>query len=179
MRDHFETEIQAREYLASHAWKQPKDYFGFSPIGDYLIVSQHRDSDSLVRSNYIEASKMIEALEPETFAETKYSETAAYAWSARHWAVGYVDYFMVSQSAPVAMLIAAANILRSIEEYPALNEDAWGELEYGEACDYWRDISLRQRVEFCREAGVSIFAARRADELPQDDCGYLYEMLRA
>lgn len=44
--------MDAIEYLPERAWKHPECYGGFSPDGDYLILSRHRDSDILSESNW-------------------------------------------------------------------------------------------------------------------------------
>jgi hypothetical protein len=66
-----------------------------------------------------------------------------------------------------------------IEDYPALDDDAWSNLEYEEACETWASWSVRERASEIKrlDPGCSIFAARR-EELPQDDSGILYDMLR-
>ena len=38
--------------LEDSKWVHPNSYAGFSPDGDYLIVTQHRESDALDRSNW-------------------------------------------------------------------------------------------------------------------------------
>ena len=45
--------MNAIEHLPEFAWKTPQHYAGFSPIGDYVLCTQHRDSDALSRSNWI------------------------------------------------------------------------------------------------------------------------------
>ncbi|MDE2022560.1 MAG: hypothetical protein KGI71_06655 [Patescibacteria group bacterium] len=169
----------AREILAAQAWKHPDSYGGFSPEGDYLIVSQHRDSDALTRSNY---RSVMRILEGESYDSGHSGELAAdrppvYDWRARHWAVGWIEYIMVRADAPETTLIAAAEILAALADYPVVDESDYSELEFSEACDTWEHATIADRVEWCRECGISIFAARRS-ELPQDDNGALYETLR-
>ena len=53
-----------------------------------------------------------------------------------------------------------------------LDEMDWSEREWNAACGVWEQASVRDRMDYCKRAGVSIFAARRA-ELPQDDNGSL------
>ena len=43
------------------AWEHPSDYGGFSPDGDFVLLSQHRDSDVLSRSNWIRVCEDMKA----------------------------------------------------------------------------------------------------------------------
>ena len=63
-----------------------------------------------------------------------------------------------------------------LEDYPILDEMDWSEREWDAACEVWEHAGLRERIEYCSRAGISIFAARR-DELPQDDNGSLRDYL--
>jgi hypothetical protein len=63
-----------------------------------------------------------------------------------------------------------------LEDYPILDEMDWSEREWDAACEVWEHAGLRERIECCSRAGISIFAARR-DELPQDDNGSLRDYL--
>ncbi len=158
-------------------WSRPSDYGGFSPDGHHLIMSVHRDSDSLARSNWIEARKILaRAAGLETVPQDD-ADSPVYDWRAGHWAVGWVEYLMVRPDAPAQVLEAAQSILNMLEDYPALNEDAWSELEFDEACETWAAMSVRDRADTLKRCGQNIFAARRA-ELPQDDDGSLMEYLR-
>ena len=47
-------------------------------------------------------------------------------------------------------------------------------MEWEEAQNYWQQLPISYRVELCRDAEVSIFAARH-DYIPQQDSGYIYE----
>jgi hypothetical protein len=57
-----------------------------------------------------------------------------------------------------------------------MSDEHFSELEYTEAADYWARMRVRDRVEYCERAGISIFAARR-DYLPPDNTGALLELL--
>lgn len=171
------TPSKTAEILAGVKWTKPQYYAGFSPDGDYLLASQHRDSDSLTRSNWI---CICQEFETEAFdnRETEYEDRPnVYTWSASHCMVGYVDYLMVRSDAPEETLKAAAMILDKLEQYAVYDEDHWSELENNEACETWSGFSVRDRLEILKGTGVSIFAARR-DYMPDDDCGYIAERLR-
>lgn len=146
-------------------WKLPSSYFGAEWPEYYVFLSQHRDSDSLTRSNFICGLKAIGG-ESETVQVVRES----------HWAVGWVEWIAIHQDDEQALREADA-IAEKLEDYPVVNEDHWSELEWNEAQDYWASMSVRDRLELCEKAGVSIFAARR-DYIPQDDTGYIMESLR-
>jgi hypothetical protein len=50
-------------------------------------------------------------------------------------------------------------------------------LELNEAADYWANMSVRERTHYCRDAKISIFAARR-NHMPDDPNGYLFDRIR-
>lgn len=145
-------------------WTMPESYFGASWPDYYVFLSQHRDSDTLTRSNFCEA---LQELGGETDTVLIVRES--------HWAVGWVEWIAIEKTDERA-LEKADNILQSLEDYPVLNEQAFSELEYNEACDYWESLSLQERVCLCQECGINIFSARHA-YLPPDDSGYLLEKL--
>lgn len=167
-------------------WETPSDYFGFDPVGDIGIVAKSRDSDALTRSNWDAAkARMLEAAGvtqqdiDDWDGDDMDARPAVYDWRASHWAVGWVEYLMCRSDAPQAVLDEAQAIADDLADYPALDEDAWSELEYAEACETWASWSVRDRTREIQrlKPGCSIFAARR-EELPQDDSGVLYDMLR-
>lgn len=173
--------MRASEHLPETAWKQPSDYGGFSPVGDYCIMSQHRDSDALTRSNWECACKQLGA-EPfddghYIMSDTEYdARPMVYHWRARHWAVGWVECLMVRPDAPDDTLESAGEILCSLESYPVLDDDHFSALECHEACEMWAASSLANRLHYIRDTGISIFAIRR-DDMPSDDCGTIQQRL--
>lgn len=166
-------ETKQGDTLRKAQWETPSSYAGFDPVGDVLVLSVHRDSDALARSNWAVGGTLLRdaaaaAGEPES----------VYDWRASHWAVGWVDYLMVKRDAPESVLEAAAEILDSLSDYPVLSDDHWSDLEWSEACDYWASLSVRDRCHMIRDSGssASLFAARR-DSIP-DDNGAVLEALR-
>lgn len=148
-------------------WKMPGSYFGAVWPAYYVFLGQHRDSDSLTRSNFVCG---LAALGGED------SEETVVVVRESHWAVGWVEWIAIHQDNEAA-LRAADEVMESLEEYPIVNEDHWSELEWDEVSTYWEQMSVRTRAEFCRDARISIFAARRS-YLPPDDNGSLFERLR-
>jgi hypothetical protein len=130
----------------------------------YVFISQHRDSDSVTRSNFACA---LNELGGESDTVKVISES--------HWAVGWVEWIAIHASDSIA-LEKADEIACALSGYPILNEDHWSELEWTEACEYWESMTVESRMEYCQRAGVSIFAARH-DCMPYDESGMLQEIL--
>jgi len=152
-------------------WTRPDSYWGAEWHDFYVFLSQHRDSDSLTRSNF-------------TCALDKLGESKSCQWGEtvqvvreNHWAVGWVEWIAIHES-DLSAIDKANKMLNKIDEYPVLNEDHWSNLEFDEATRYWQTMALCDRVDLCRDAEVSIFAARR-DYIPMDDSGFIYERLTA
>lgn len=167
-------ETKQGDTLRAAQWETPSSYAGFNPVGDVLVLSINRDSDALGRSNWAVGGTLLREA-----AEAAGAPESVYDWRASHWAVGWVDYLMVKRDAPESVLEAAAEILDSLSDYPALSDDHWSDLEWTEASDYWASLSVRERASLIRDTGsdASLFAARR-EWIPQGDCGALYEWLR-
>lgn len=148
-------------------WTRPGSYMGPDWPDYYVFLGQHRDSDSVSRSNFTVGLRELGG-ESETVLVIRDS----------HWAVGWVETILIHQSD--AKAIAAAQEMESaLSDYPVLSDDHLSELEWNEACEYWERMSVRDRVDTIRSSrcGASIFAARRA-ALPQDDNGSLMDELR-
>ena len=168
--------MDAIEHLADTAWKTPRDYGGFSPVGDYCILSRHRDSDLLDESNWSVACKSLSAEAYDGGTQYADERPAVYHWRAGHWACGWIEYLMVRPDAPDETLTAAGEIVCSLASYPVLGEDDFSQREWDAACDTWAQMSIRDRAELLRECDLSIFAARR-DEIPSGDSGALFGRL--
>lgn len=163
MQTEIRKEIPEIELL--NRWKRPDNYAGADWPGWFVFLGRHRDSDALTRSNF-ECGLARLGGESETVQIVR----------ERHWAVGWVEWIAIHESA-AAKLKTAENILRRLKAYPVLDEDHFSDLEWREADEQWQRLSVRERVDLCREARVSIFAARR-DYPPADDSGYIFEALR-
>jgi len=163
------------EILADNKWEHPKDYFGFSPDGDYLIASKHRESSILEKSNYEVADKILrDAVRNESIEYNGNEKDGqgyivrpdwVYDWRAGHSMIGWIDYLMVRKDAPESILIAAAEIVCSLSDYPVLSDDDYSAMRYQAVEDYWEDAVLPERIDICKDAKESIFAAR--DKYPR------------
>ena len=143
-------------------WEMPDSYFGAQWPEYFVFLGQNRESSALERSNF---RCGLEALggEGETIIVVR----------ERHWACGWVEWIGIHESNEAALEYADSTLC-SLDSYPVLNEDDFCQLENEEAEHHWQSMPLRYRVELCREAGVSIFAARH-ESIPMEDGGYIYE----
>lgn len=145
-------------------WTMPSNYGGHVWPCYYVFLGKHRDSDALTRSNFECALKAIGG-ESETVEVVREG----------HWAVGWVEWIAIHQDDEKALRIAD-EVMCSIAEYPALNDEHLSDLEFDEACEYWERMSVSERLYYCKRAGVSIFSARR-EHLPLDNYGEVLELL--
>lgn len=145
-------------------WVNPEAYFGEQWPEYYVFLSQHRESDTLTRSNF---TCGLEAIGGE-------SDTVVVVHE-RHALVGWVEWIGIHCTDDDA-LEAADTVLKRLDAYPVVNEDHWSDLEWEEAQEAWKNLDIRGRIELCASAGVSIFAARR-DWIPEEDTGYIKEQL--
>lgn len=145
------------ELVKSYGWEHPKDYMGFEPTGDILLYTKTRDSSLLEESNF---EMIYDAL------LNLGDDEAVYEWRADHWACGWVDYLMLKQNAPEAMLRRAYKIFDDLEGYPVFNEDDYSQRRYNAAVDCWRDMSNDERAYMCDEAGIDW--PSDPEELPQE-----------
>lgn len=148
-------------------WNHPSHYAGFSPDGDYLVLTRHLDSSLLDESNWDAAHDMFERAGYPVSDDTT---APVYSWRAIHSLVGWIEYLMVRQDAPTDAIAVAQEIADSLDAYPALDEDDWSQREYDYACDCWQQCSVRDRIDMIRSSGsdASIFAARH-DYIPSDN----------
>ena len=152
---------RAKEVLQGTAWEHQNDYAGYNPLGDYVIYSRNRDSQILVNVNYAAILETLERMNP-----TDHENGApAHDFRASHWAVGWVEYIIVKNDAPNAMLIEAAEIVCALADYPVLDEMTYSDAQWDAMIDYWDSCSTSDRIEYCRDNGTSIFAAR-SDIIP-------------
>lgn len=140
------------------------DWSGIDRSAYHVAYAQHRDSDTVTRSNF---RVMLRALGGE-------SDTV-FILRSSHFLVGWCEDIYVDP-ADVRACETADGILRKLEEYPVASDDDLSDLEWTEAAQYWARMSVRERAEYCARFDVSIFAARRA-EIPEDASGGLLEAL--
>lgn len=172
-----------------HPYERPQHYAGATFEDTYTVYAVHRDSDSITRSNWRvllrtcgfsaerKADGEIRTNAPNAEDDGTLSDPIVVT-RARHWAVGWIDTLRVRFDADPTLIARLDRLIGKLEDYPILDEDDHSELEWSEACAYWEQMSVRDRVEYLQDARLSIFAARRA-ELPDDPHGRLFERLTA
>lgn len=129
-----------------------------------LGVMRHRDADCLSESNFAVALERLGG-ESETVQVHRFG----------HWAFGWYELILIDPSDARAVAEGEA-IERAIADYPLLDEEDFSRREWDKACHTWKSLGISYRVEACQHAGISVFAARRA-ELPEDPDGALFEYL--
>jgi len=124
----------------SHA----RDAFYYGPNPDARIIySMHRDSDIGTRCNF---QAFINALDPDNnhgyFAVERSS----------HWAVGWIDYLIITPDAPSSAIQQTLNLLAYLDDsYPVLDEDLLSEMEYEECAEIWANCySPADRLDYLR-----------------------------
>lgn len=144
-------------------WGTVSNYVGEEPVDYYIVYSQNRDSSLLDQSNFDYIWRKLE----------KYNQVAhgkpprARILRASHWAVGWIDFILVHRDSEDACLIADDLLVDYIYYNPILDEYDYYERESDYKREYWRSIGIGDRIDLCKQAGISIFAARR-DEMPYD-----------
>ena len=157
-------------------WVYPQHYFGADWSEYYVILGQHRDSDILTRCNWQAAVETLETLAEQLDAFDDAGDSYVQIAQDSHWAVGWCDTLLVHKGAPAQLIAEAESIVKRLRDYPILDENLFCEMEETEANETWNFISLRERIELCAEAGISIFHARHK-YFPYDGTGYIRERL--
>lgn len=155
-------------------WKHPGSYAGCTWRGWFCGVGRSRDSSCLEESNFTVFLHRLRKL-PEVTVDDEENADAVY-WRRpdydhdhclssvqvvreSHWAVGWVEWIAVHGSDEAA-LRAADEMLRRIDGYPVLDEDHFSDLERQQADEWWASETISCRIDWCKECGESIFAAR-------------------
>lgn len=135
---------------------------------DWLVapVSITRDSGPFSESNFSAAVQMLGG-------EGDNVEIHRFG----HWGPGWFEIILVRPNTKEADIVQ--EIEDSLNDYALLDESDYSEREFTAVQESWEWASMSQRVEDCREAGVSIFAAR-SESFPYDAdvTGYLWEQYR-
>lgn len=140
------------QYVPEHLkrWTLPHCYIG--EHWDYYYssgVGQSRDSDALERANF---DAMLKALnqtkEPEGW---EHDFVPFQVVRENHWAVGWVEWIAIHESAVEALKIAD-RIKGALEDYPVVDEQLWSEYEQSDADETWRNcFRPAERIEYIRE----------------------------
>jgi hypothetical protein len=121
-------------------WKCPNGQYAVQ--AGYMLAGfgQHRDSDAVARTNYLEAQRLIcEAAGQEwtgpgdlecfnVLGDQIYTDPVIYG-SWRHWAVGWIEELLVRVDCDAATRTAFELHTYVTEQYPILNDDLWSMIE--------------------------------------------------
>ena len=159
--------------IDKYRWETPDSYGGFNPVGDIVVYSQNRDSSILEQSNYEQIFKhlkeTIKGLDcPFVLNYERGEFDWVYDFRAGHWACGWVEYILVRKDAPQSVIDAAIEVIGSMEDYPVFDEMHYSEMQWDATETFWQECSTEDRMHYCKEMGVSIFAARR-DYTPESN----------
>ena len=157
---------RARDLLADTKWTHPADYAGHLTAGglswcqgDYVIYARTRETSILEDVNY---QGILDALNRIAWNV----DSGVYVFRANHWACGWVEYIMLPHDAPEVAIIAAAQIIAALADYPCLDDCAYSVAQHEAMGEYWERCSIEDRIGWCQEAGASIFSARH-DHFPE------------
>lgn len=114
-------------------------------------VSQTRDSGILARANF-------QAVLEDLGGESETLEVHRFG----HWGPGWYEIIIVSPERAKEVEEWEA----ALENYPVADEDLMSRMEWEEACETWEHMGLRDRIDECKRARVSILAARH-DYIPE------------
>lgn len=166
--------MNAIEHLAGREWEHPSNYGGFSPDGDFVILTRTRDSSALEQSNYAAAFETLREVaaafpDPEDDDEDERSVGWVYDFRACHWGCGWVETLLVRADAPELVLITAGEIICALAEYPVLDDEDFNERENDQIDESWAYLSTKERLRLLSDcnAEVSYFCVRRS-ECPDD-----------
>lgn len=136
------------------------NFCGYKPQG-YVIYSRNRGSSILEEVNF-------RGILADLGGEGEHVEIVRHG----HWACKWIEYIVVSKDAPASLLDRCVDIVKGLADYPVYSDDAYSNAQYEAICNHWEGCSMREKVDLCRDNGVSVFAARR-DSVPDS----VYESL--
>ena len=137
-------------------WTRPSCYMG-AEWPDYFSsgVGQSRDSDALERSNFDAMLKALGGEQSDKEREDPEDEGAALSLvrviRESHWAVGWVEWIAIHESATDALQIAD-KLKGKLEDYPVIDEELFSEYETTEANEVWKSCyRVKERCEYIRK----------------------------
>lgn len=121
---------------------------------DWLVVpvGRNRESGLLDQCNFEKALELLGG-ESDTVEVHRFG----------HWAC---DWYEIILAHPDKMA-DVEEIENALSEYPVLDDMTYSQACWEAASLTWDSSNLKQRVQYCIDAGVSIFAARREFDMPQ------------
>ena len=155
-------------------WTLPHCYAGTKWDGWVVFLTRNRDSGLLENCNFDAAMRALAPLREGVPEVDGFSTIEAVRES--HWACGWVEWIAIHPSNTKALALAEMFDAK-LEDYPVLDEDAFGEAELDAAHNLWRTMSLRERLDLLgKYAPGAPFLVARHDDTPYDADG-LYDRL--
>lgn len=132
---------------------------GLDDRQDWIVAPVSRTSDSgpLSESNFITAVKIFGG-ESDTVEIHRFG----------HWGPGWFEIVLVHPS----LASEVEKMEDALNDYPVLDDDDFSAREYDAAHERWGFMSMRERIDLCKRARISILAARR-DDPPSEAIDYL------
>lgn len=126
-------------------WTLPKCYVGAEWPDYYSFLGRSRDSDALERANFDAGLKAIGG------EQSKNDLPLVKVVRESHWAVGWVEWIAIHESATEALKLAD-KIKTEMEDYPVVDEFLFSEYETEEADEVWREcFRPKERLEYIRK----------------------------
>lgn len=127
---------------------------------DWLVApcAHNRDSDTLTESNWHAQERIFQEADP------RGEDREIHRFG--HWGPGWFEIVLVRPGSKCAS--EADGIESALANYPVLDDSDFSDREHDAACEYWRAMSLRERVALLGRCEACIFSARR-DEIPDND----------
>lgn len=135
---------------------------------DWLIgpCVHNRDSDILTKANWKAFNQIMWEARSTNADENDYE-----VHGFNHWANGWFEIVLIKPGSLAA--IKAQECEDRLENYPILDDDLHSDMEDEAVYEYWKTMSLRERIEVCKKGNVSIFAARKDNIIPDGVYDYL------
>lgn len=137
-------------------WTRPDCYVG-AEWPDYYSagVGQSRDSDALERANFDAMLKALGGEQTSKDREDPNDPGAALSLvrivRETHWAVGWVEWIAIHESATDAIAIAS-QIKTKLEDYPVIDEELFSQYETDAANETWKNcFRVKERIEYIRK----------------------------
>ena len=142
-------------------WTRPECFIKWADHWAYtsecfVFLGRHRGSDLLTEVNFRVA---LDALGGKSDTVQVIREGCSL--------VGWIEWIAIHESDPEALREADEIVEYLADACPVLDDEALSDAEFEAAYEYWGNEPVSGRIELCRDAGVSIFAAR-SDALDPD-----------
>lgn len=146
-----------------------RDYLGWSPENDFVVINMTRGS-ILSRVNFEGVRDRLLGFAEQFGIAPERSQCGGldrdesdwvYIHKTNHFLCGWIDWVFIRSDAPAPIIQEAEKCLANLADYPVWDEDRYYSKQWNAICDYWDGLGLQEKIDYCKEAGLSCFAARR------------------